>query len=95
MASPKFMRQQAKIEIYTWDACPFCKRVIELFDKKGVKYIRYRIDGSEEARNKMALRAGGRRTVPQVFIDDKHIGGCDDIYALDEKGELDKLIFGK
>lgn len=56
-------------------------------------YTRYRIDGDEQAREKMAVRANGRRTVPQVFIDDKHIGGCDDTHALDASGELDKLIF--
>ena len=66
--------------------------MIQLFDKKGIEYIRYRIDGDEEAREKMAVRANGRRTVPQVFIEDKHIGGCDDTCALDEKGELDKLL---
>ena len=87
------MNQKAKVEIYTWDNCPYCKRAIELLDNKGVKYTRYRIDGDETAREKMAERTNGRRTVPQVFIDDKHIGGCDDTYELDEKGELDKLIF--
>lgn len=85
--------QKAKVEIYTWDNCPFCKRTIELFDKKGIKYIRYRIDGDEEAREKMAQKTNGKRSVPQVFIDGKHIGGCDDTHALEEKGELDKLIF--
>ena len=87
------MHQKGKVEIYTWDNCPYCKRTIELFDKKDVKYTRYRIDGDEASREKMSLRASGKRTVPQVFIDDKHIGGCDDTHALDEKGELDKLIF--
>ena len=51
------------------------------------------MDSDEEARDKMAKRANGRRSVPQVFIDDKHIGGYDDTHALDEKGELDKLVF--
>lgn len=87
------MKQKAKIEIYTWDHCPYCQKAIALLDKKSVKYIRYRIDGDETAREKMAARANGKKSVPQVFIDDKHIGGCDDTHALDEKGELDKLIF--
>lgn len=87
------MKQRANVEIYTWDHCPYCQKAIQLFDKKGIKYIRYRIDGDESAREKMTLRADGRKSVPQVFIDDKHIGGCDDTYALDAKGELDKLIF--
>lgn len=87
------MQQKAKVEIYTWDHCPFCQKVISLLDSKNIKYERYRIDGDEEARNKMAERTGGKKSVPQIFIDDKNIGGCDDIHALDEKGELDKLIF--
>ena len=87
------MKQKAKVEIYTWDNCPYCQRAIELFDSKGIIYTRYRIDGDEDAREKMAKRADGKKSVPQVFIDDRHIGGCDDTYALDEKGELDKLLF--
>lgn len=87
------MKQSAKVEIYTWDHCPYCQKTIQLFDTKGIQYTRYRIDGDENLREKMSLRANGRRTVPQVFIDDNHIGGCDDIHALEEKGELDKLIF--
>ena len=87
------MHQKAKVEVYTWDHCPYCQRVIQLLDGKSIKYQRYRIDGDEVAREKMAVRASGRKTVPQVFIGDKHIGGCDDTYALDGKGELDKLIF--
>ena len=87
------MKQKANVEIYTWDHCPYCQRAVQLFDNKAVKYARYRIDGDEAAREKMAERANGKRTVPQVFINDKHIGGCDDTCTLDEKGELDKLIF--
>ena len=87
------MEQKAKVEIYTWEQCPYCQKTIQLFDRKGIQYTRYRIDGDEEAREKMTERANGKRTVPQVFINDKHIGGCDDTHALEEKGELDKLIF--
>ena len=87
------MQQKAKVEIYTWDHCPYCQRAVQLFEKKGVKFTRYRIDGDEPTRENMSLRANGRKTVPQVFIDDKHVGGCDDIHALEEKGELDKLVF--
>ena len=85
--------QKANIEIYTWDHCPYCQRTIQLLDKKRVNYTRYRIDGDEQAREKMAVRSGGKKTVPQIFIDGKNIGGCDDTHALDAKGELDKLIF--
>ena len=80
-----------KIEIYTWSRCPFCIRAKSLLESKGVKYVEYCIDGDEAARDKMAERAG-RRSLPQIFIDDKHVGGCDDIHALERKGELDSLL---
>ena len=87
------MKQKVKVEIYTWDNCPYCQKTIQLFDSKSIKYIRYRVDNDDSAREKMALRANGKRSVPQVFINDKHIGGCDDTHVLDEKGELEKLVF--
>lgn len=82
----------ANVEIYTWSSCPFCIRAKGLLDKKGVKYNEHCIDGDENAREKMAARANGRRSLPQIFIDDRHIGGCDDIHALDSQGELDPLL---
>ncbi|NJM69471.1 MAG: glutaredoxin 3 [Scytonema sp. RU_4_4] len=82
----------AKVEIYTWRTCPFCIRAKNLLVKKGVNYIEYSIDGDEAARNLMAGRANGRRSVPQIFINDHHIGGCDDIYALESQGKLDELL---
>ncbi|MBE9064314.1 glutaredoxin 3 [cf. Phormidesmis sp. LEGE 11477] len=82
---------QPKIEIYTWSRCPFCIRAKSLLDQKGVEYTEYCIDGDEAARDEMAERAG-RRSLPQIFIDDKHIGGCDDIHALERKGKLDGLL---
>lgn len=82
----------AKVEIYTWATCPFCIRAKRLLDQKGVDYIEYGIDGDEAARRVMAQRAGGRRSVPQIFIDDRPVGGCDDIHRLDAKGELDRLL---
>ena len=82
----------ANVEIYTWSSCPFCIRAKGLLDKKGVEYSEYCLDGDEDAREEMAARANGRSSVPQIFIDDRHIGGCDDIYALDSKGELDPLL---
>ncbi len=80
------------VEIYTWQTCPFCIRAKRLLDSKGVSYTEYSIDGDEAARAKMAARANGRRSVPQVFINDQHVGGCDDIHALDRAGELDALL---
>ncbi|MEH1900413.1 MAG: glutaredoxin 3 [Nostoc sp.] len=82
----------AKVEIYTWRTCPFCIRAKSLLKDKGVKFIEYSIDGDEAARSKMAQRANGRRSLPQIFINDDHIGGCDDIHALDSQGKLDELL---
>ena len=83
---------KAKVEIYTWQTCPFCIRAKLLLWWKGVQYNEYKIDGDEAARNAMAQRANGRRTVPQVFINNQHIGGCDDLYGLNSQGELDLLL---
>ncbi|MFM2061452.1 MAG: hypothetical protein RLZZ507_1122 [Cyanobacteriota bacterium] len=83
-----------KVEIYTWTTCPFCIRAKNLLMNKGVDFIEYNIDGDEVARNKMAQRSNGKRSLPQIFINDDHIGGCDDIYALDRKGNLDDLLAG-
>ncbi|RUT00966.1 glutaredoxin 3 [Dulcicalothrix desertica PCC 7102] len=82
----------AKVEIYTWRTCPFCIRAKALLKDKGVDFVEYAIDGDEVARGKMAQRANGRRSLPQIFIDDLHVGGCDDIHALDAKGKLDELL---
>ena len=84
----------AMIEIYTWSSCPFCIRAKALLDKKGVEYREYCIDGDSEAREKMAQRANGKRTLPQIFIDNRHIGGCDDLYDLNRQGQLDPLLEG-
>jgi glutaredoxin 3 len=81
-----------KVEIYTWSRCPFCIRAKGLLTKKGVEFTEYCIDGDEAARDSMSVRAGGRRSVPQIFIDDRHIGGCDDLHALESAGELDLLL---
>lgn len=80
------------VEIYTWQFCPFCIRAKALLDKKGVEYTEYAIDGDEVAREQMAERANGKRSLPQIFISDRHIGGCDDIQALERQGELDSIL---
>lgn len=82
----------AQVEIYTWSTCPFCMRAKSLLDGKGVDFTEYVIDGDEEARDKMAQRANGRRSVPQIFINDQHVGGCDDIHALEAEGKLDPML---
>ena len=82
----------AKVEIYTWQSCPFCNRAKALLDLKGVKYIEYGIDGDQNARMAMAERAEGRTSVPQIFIDNQGIGGCDELHALEAKKLLDPLL---
>ena len=80
------------VEIYTWRACPFCIRAKALLDRKGVAYTEYAIDGDQAARQAMSEKAGGRTSVPQAFVDGQHVGGCDDLYALERSGQLDALL---
>lgn len=82
----------SNVEIYTWSRCPFCIRAKALLDRKGIDYQEYVIDGDEAARSQMSQRANGRRSLPQIFINDKHIGGCDDLYDLEMNEELDSLL---
>ncbi len=77
-----------KVEVYTWRSCPYCIRAKELLRSKGVEFIEYSIDGDTQ----MQRRANGRRSVPQTFINDQHIGGCDDLYDLDDQGKLAQLL---
>ncbi|WBU63255.1 glutaredoxin 3 [Paracoccus aerodenitrificans] len=82
----------AKVEIYTTPTCPFCRAAKQLLDKKGVGYQEIDVSRDASLREKMMERANGRRTVPQIFIDDKHIGGSDDLRAMDQAGKLDPLL---
>ncbi len=82
----------SSVEIYTWKLCPFCLRAKALLNKKGVSFTEYSIDGDNDARTKMSERAGGLRTVPQIFINGKSIGGCDELYELERNNELNELI---
>lgn len=81
----------AKIEIYTKATCPFCLRAKALLTAKGAGFDEIAIDAHPEKREEMIARSG-RTTVPQIFIDGRHIGGCDDLHALDAWGELDPLL---
>ena len=81
-----------KVEIYTWQYCPFCIRAKSLLNKKNIEFIEYKIDGDESAREKMSQRADGKRSLPQIFINNNSIGGCDDLYSLEEDNKLDSLI---
>ncbi len=84
----------ANVEIYTKPTCPFCVRAKQLLDGKGVSYTEYNIANDDEKREEMINRADGRRTVPQVFVDNEGLGGCDEIHALDRQGKLDALLNG-
>lgn len=80
-----------KITIYTTNYCPYCVRAKDLLKRKGVAYEE--INAEDDAvRDAMIQKAGGRRTVPQIFIGETHIGGFDDLYALDKAGKLDAML---
>ena len=81
-----------KIEIYTTSICPFCHAAKKLLTDKGADFSEISLTQEPHLRDRMVERANGGRTVPQIFINDAHIGGCDDLYALDSKGELDPLL---
>jgi glutaredoxin 3 len=82
----------AKVEVYTTSYCPFCFRAKALLEHKGVKFEEIDVTDDPEMREKMVVRAGGRRTVPEIFINDRIVGGYDELRALELKGELDALL---
>lgn len=81
-----------KVEIYSGDRCPYCVRAKDLLKRKGVDFIEYKVDIDDARREEMLARTGGKRTIPQIFIDGEHVGGCDDLHALDSQGKLDQLL---
>ncbi len=82
----------AKVEIYTSPFCGYCSRAKRLLESKKTPYTEIDVSADDDLRDKMIERAGGRRTVPQIFIDGQHVGGSDDLYALDATGGLDPLL---
>jgi glutaredoxin 3 len=82
------------IVIYTTSTCPFCDAAKALLRTKAAPFEEIGVDGDRIARAAMAAKAGGRSTVPQIFIGDSHVGGCDDLHALDAAGKLDALLAG-
>lgn len=84
----------AKVEIYSSPFCGYCARAKGLLSRKGVEYVEYDVLADSSKRDEMVERAHGRTTVPQIFIDGDHVGGCDDLYALDGQGRLDPLLAG-
>ncbi|WP_339108635.1 glutaredoxin 3 [Thioclava sp. GXIMD4216] len=83
-----------RVEIYTTRTCPYCIAAKRLLDKKGVAYEETDVGADPDLRLAMTNRAGGKRSVPQIFIGDIHVGGCDDLHALDAKGQLDPMLAG-
>jgi glutaredoxin 3 len=81
-----------KVEIYTQPWCPFCERAMHILSAKQVEFQEIDAPHGSAARDQAKRRSGGRTTVPQIFIDDRHIGGCDDLVALDRAGKLDPLL---
>ena len=82
----------ANIDIYTVRYCPYCQHAKELLSRKGVSYHEIDVTGRRDVRKEMIQRANGRSTYPQIFIGATHVGGCDDLYALEEAGKLDSLL---
>ena len=81
-----------KIIIYTKSYCPYCVKAKQLLKNKNTNFTEIDITNNESLIEEMLLKSSGRNTVPQIFIDDFHVGGCDDLYALNDKGELDKIL---
>ena len=80
------------ITIYTKPYCPYCVRALSLLEQKGIAFTEIEAGFDPEKRQEMMRRAGGRATFPQIFVDDLHIGGCDEMMALERAGELDPLL---
>ena len=82
----------ANIEVYSGDFCPYCTRAKALLKKKGLEFSEYNVRKDMKRQAEMSQRAPGARTIPQIFINDRHVGGCDELYALDRRGELDAWL---
>ncbi|MBL0968707.1 MAG: glutaredoxin 3 [Brevundimonas sp.] len=82
----------AEVVLYTKPGCPYCIAAMALLKKKGVEFTEIVASNDPEKKQEMIQRSGGRMTFPQIFINDQHVGGSDDIHALDRKGELDPLL---
>jgi glutaredoxin 3 len=86
------MNDVPNIEIYTKTFCPYCIRAKHVLDSKGIEYQEHMVDLGGPTHSEMIQRADGRTSVPQIFIDDRHIGGCDELIALDRDGRLDEML---
>lgn len=81
-----------KVIVYSGQNCPYCVRAKQLLTKKHITFEEYDVRADATAREEMLAKSNGKQTIPQIFIGDKHIGGCDDLYALDRAGQLDPLL---
>jgi glutaredoxin 3 len=81
-----------KVVMYSTRFCPYCVRARMLLEKKGVEYSDIRVDQERHLRQEMITRAGGASSVPQIFIDEEHVGGCDELYELEFEGQLDQKL---
>lgn len=79
-------------QIYTTNYCPYCVKAKKLLTDKGVSFDEIDLTDDMTGREQLVIKAGGRKTVPQIFIGDTHVGGCDDLYALEAAGKLDPLL---
>ena len=82
----------SNVTIYTKPYCPYCIRAVDLLEKKGVAFTEIEAAFDPDKRQEMVRKAGGRATFPQIFIGERHIGGCDDMMALERSGQLDPLL---
>ncbi len=80
------------VELYTTPYCPYCLDAKDLLRRKGVDFKEINVAGAPDRKSEMIARAGGRTSVPQIFVGSTHVGGCDDLYALDRDGRLDSLL---
>ena len=81
-----------KVTIYTTMWCPYCHMAKQLLKRKGANFVEIDVSGKPLLREEMTIKAGGHSTVPQIWIGDRHVGGCDELYALERSGELDRLL---
>lgn len=86
------MTSNKKVIIYTKSNCPYCVKAKQLMKIKNINVTEIDITNNQALIDEMLLKSSGRKSVPQIFIDDFHVGGCDDLYALNDKGELDKML---
>ena len=83
-----------EVTVYLSDWCPYCQRAKGLLERKSASFREINVEDDPKFRSEMLARSGGRRTVPQIFIGERHVGGCDDLFELERSGELDRLLQG-